>query len=327
MALPDFVVIGAPKAGSTALHVALEQHPQLFLSRPKEPKFFLTGGRRPQRLHHRGPGDAHSSQEWIWRQSDYERLFADAPPDTTKGESTPFYLWDKQAHRRMAELIPDARLIAVIRDPVDRAYSNWTHLRSDGLEPIADFRAACALEDERARRGWAPFWRYRDLGRYGDQLQSLLRYFPREQVYVVRYRELIDEPVRILDEIAVFLGVRPGVVTSIPGSNTSSWAGPGPVNDGLRLLMRGGAAVGGYVPPQIWRQAQRPLLAALHRGSGHRPALPVEVRRELVAQYAEDVALLEQLLQRDFQDWLGDSGRGTYAVRRSLAPSEREPSQ
>jgi hypothetical protein len=107
----------------------------------------------------------------------------------------------------------------------------------------------------------------------------------------------------------------------------SAWAGPGPVNDGLRLAVRGGAAVGGYLPPQVWRTAERPLRAALHRGGAHRPPLDPEVRRELVAHFTEDVALLEQLLGGSFQDWLGDSGRGTFAVRRSLAPSERDASQ
>jgi hypothetical protein len=105
------------------------------------------------------------------------------------------------------------------------------------------------------------------------------------------------------------------------------WAGPGVVNDGLRVVMRGGAALGSFVPPRLWRQAQRPLLGALHRGSAHRPKLDVAVRRELVDRFRDDVALLERLLDRSFQDWLGDSGRGTYAVRKSLAPSERDDSQ
>ena len=325
--MPDFLVIGAPKAGSTALHVALEQHPQLFLSTPKEPKYFLTGGRRPQRPHHRGPGDAHSAQEWMWRRADYERLFDAAPPGTLTGESTPFYLWDRAAHLRIAREAPRAKLIAIVRDPVDRAYSNWAHLRSDGLEPEADFRRACALEDKRACDGWAPFWRYQGLSRYGASLQHLFDVFPREQVHVLRYRQLIDEPTCTLDDIARFLGVEPGLMTTIPGSNMSAWAGPGVVNDGLRYLVRAGAAVGGYLPPRVWRQAQRPLLAALHRGHPHRPTLPVPIRRELVDRFRDDVALLETLLGRSFQDWLGDSGRGTYAVRRSLAPSEREASQ
>jgi Sulfotransferase family len=327
MGLPDFLIIGAPKAGSTALHAALEPHPQLFVTRPKEPKFFLTGGGRPTRDAHRGPGDAHSAREWIWQRERYERLFDAAPPGTLRGESTPFYLWDQAAHERIARAVPQVKLIAVIRDPVDRAYSNWTHLRSDGLEPEADFRRACELEPQRARDGWAPFWRYLELGRYGEQLAHLYEHFPREQVFVVRYRELIDSPARTLDAITRFLGVDEGRLDSIPGSNVSAWAGPGLLNDGLRQVMRAGAVLGSYAPPQVWRQAQRPLLALLHRGSPHRPSLPVETRRALVARFTEDVAVLEDLLGRDFQDWLGDSGRGTYVVRNSLAPSERDASQ
>jgi sulfotransferase family protein len=325
--LPDFLVLGAPKAGTTALHAALVQHPQLFLTTPKEPKYFLTGGERPRRVHQRGPGDAHSAQEWIWRRERYERLFDAAPPGTLKGESTPFYLWDRSAHRRIAQTVPDAKLIAIVRDPVDRAYSNWTHLRADGLEPESDFRAACALEDRRAARGWAPFWRYVGLGRYGEQLEHLFTLVPREQVHVLRYRALIDEPEQTLDGIAEFLGVQTGLLREIPASNMHPWAGPGVVNDGLRTVIRGGAALGSVVPPRVWRQAQRPLLAALHRGAVHRPKLDVAVRRELVDRFRDDVAVLERMLGRSFQDWLGDSGRGTYAVRKSLAPSERDDSQ
>jgi Sulfotransferase family len=327
MSLPDFLIIGAPKAGSTALYSALDLHPQLFLSTPKEPKYFLTNEQRPERKHHRGPGDAHSRQEWIWREAEYRRLFDAAPPHTLRGESTPFYLWQRSAHQRLSAVVPDAKLIAIIRDPVDRAYSNWTHLRSDGLEPEADFAHACALEEQRVSRGWAPFWRYQGLGRYGEQFQHLFRYFPREQVYVLRYRKLIDHPSHTLDNIARFLGVEPGLVGVIPPSNTSAWAGPGKVNDSLRLAMQAGAVAGGYLPPQWWRLAQRPLLAALHRGTGLRPALAAEVRRGLVGGFRADVALLERLLGESFQDWLGESGRGAYAVRKSLAPSSLEASQ
>ena len=70
-----------------------------------------------------------------------------------RGESTPFYLWSRGAHRRIAEQLPDVRLIAVVRDPIDRAYSNWMHLWSDGLEPVGDFEEAFALQDERIAPG------------------------------------------------------------------------------------------------------------------------------------------------------------------------------
>jgi hypothetical protein len=327
VALPDFLVIGAPKAGSSALHAALAQHPQLFLSTPKEPKYFLTDGRPPVRESQRGPGDAHSAQEWIWQRERYERLFDAAPPGTLGGESTPFYLWDREAHRRIVATVPDARLIAVVRDPIDRAYSNWTHLRADGLEPEPDFGRACELEDERARAGWAPFWRYLGLGRYGEQLLHLFAHVPREQVHVVRYRELIDQPGATLDGICAFLGVDTGRLDSIPGSNLKSWAGDGGVNTLLRRTIRAGAHLGQYVHPRAWRLAERPLVAALQRGPDTRPRLDPAVRRELVARVADDVQLLGDLLGRSFQDWLGDSGRGSFAVRSSLAPSEREASQ
>lgn len=327
MALPDFLIIGAPKAGSTALHAALVQHPQLFLSNPKEPKYFLTGGRLPTRDSHQGPGDAHSAREWVWQRDGYERLFDPAPPGTLKGESTPFYLWDRAAHRRIHAVVPDVKVIAVIRDPIDRAYSNWTHLWSDGLETEPDFVTACALESRRATAGWAPFWRYLELGRYGEQIAHLFDVFPREQVHVLRYRHLVEEPARSLDAISDFLGVESGLVRSVASSNMKSWADDGILNAALRGSIRAGARVGAHARPTLWRQAQRPLVAALQRGKRHRPNLSVGDRRLLVPKFAEDVALLEQLLGESFQDWLGDTGRGTYAVRKSLAPSGRDASQ
>jgi hypothetical protein len=325
--LPDFLVVGAPKAGSTALHAALVQHPQLFLSAPKEPKFFLTGERPPSRSSQQGPGDAHSAREWIWRRADYEALFDAAPPGTLRGESTPFYLWDSAAHRRIHSLVPHAKLIAVIRDPVERAYSNWTHLWCDGLETERTFLTACAREPYRAVAGYAPFWRYLELGKYGSQLQHLFQVFPREQVHVVRYRAIVDEPAKTLDAIADFLGVAQGQMHTIPRSNLSGWADDSRRDRALRRLIRSGARAGAYAPPQAWRRVERPLTRALRRGGAGRPELSVGDRRALVPFFRDDVALLEDLLGESFQDWLGDSGRGTYAVRSSLAPSARAASQ
>ncbi len=141
MALPDLLLVGAPKAGTTALHVALAQHPQLCMSTPKEPKFFLADGPPPTVG---GPGDAKTYSEYVWRRPDYERLRQHAAPGQLKGESTTLYLQDAAAHRRIRETVPDAKLVAVLRDPVDRAHSNWSHLRSAGLEPVGDFAHACS---------------------------------------------------------------------------------------------------------------------------------------------------------------------------------------
>ena len=134
---------------------------------------------------------------------------------------------------------------------------------------------------------------------------------------MLRYRELVDDPVHQLDQIFAFLGVEAGLVQEIPSSNMSGWAEDSTVNSALRRAISLGAAAGSYVDPRVWRQAQRPLVATLRRDRTHRPSLAPEQRRRLVEHFRDDVALLETLLGRDFQDWVGDTGRGTYAVRRS----------
>src|SRR4051794_27344157 len=313
--LPDFFIAGAPKAGTTALHAALATHPGLFLSPVKEPKYYLTGGRPPDRHRQRGPGDAHSAREWIWRRDDYLALFEGAPSGSIRGESTPFYLYDRAAHARIAADVPGARVIVVVRDPVDRALSNWVHLRADGLEPEADFLAAVRAEERRVAAGWAPFWHYRGLGRYGEQLRDLLRVLPREQVLLLRYRQLVDSPGETLDRVCAFLGAAPGLAHAVPPENVKPYA-----VDGVpyALLSRGvgaGAALAALSPPAVWRQASRPLIAALHARRAPRPPLPVDVRREVLAPLLTDIELLEEVTGETFPDWRADVGRGDYRSR------------
>ncbi len=224
MALPDFFISGAPKAGTTALHAALAAHPALFMSAVKEPKFFLTDGPPPTRGG--GPGDVQTYREHIWRRADYEALFAAAPPGALRGESTPFYLYSTAAQERIQALVPHAKLIVILRDPVERAHSNWTHLWSAGLEPVGDFVRACAEEDARVAAGWAEFWHYTRLGRYGEQLENLFLRFPREQVFILRYRSLIDAPAGTLDDICEFLGVQPGIIGHVPRQNVTAHPAP-----------------------------------------------------------------------------------------------------
>jgi hypothetical protein len=315
VSLPDFFVIGAPKAGTTALHAALARHPQLFLSPVKEPKFFLGDGQPSTRI--AGPGDAHSAQEWIWARDDYEALFDAAPRGALRGESTPFYLYDPAAHDRLHELVPDAKLIAIVRDPIDRAYSNWMHAWSDGLEPISDFYEACEAECDRITAGWGHFWHYRRMGLYGEQLEHLLTRFPREQVHILRYRELVDAPHETLDRISAFLGVDGGLQLPVRGENTRPFVQPGLKTDVLAPIVRAGASVGQHFPPEVWRRASVPLLWALHANGGPRPHLRVDERRALVGYYADDIRRLEAITSEDYSDWLGDQGAGEYSVRKS----------
>ncbi|GII57396.1 deacetylase sulfotransferase [Planotetraspora thailandica] len=294
MALPDFLVIGVPKAGTTALHTALARHPALHMSAVKEPKFFLTDGPPPARG---GPGDAETYREHVWRRADYEALFAGAPPGALRGESTPFYLYDLVAQRRIRDAIPDARLIVTLRDPVERAHSNWTHLWSAGLEPIGDIVEACARERERIAAGWAPFWHYVSLGRYGEQLGHLFSLFPREQVLLFRYRDLVDRPADTLDRICVFLGVEPGLVDEVPRENVTAHPPETRRHELLSQLVRLGDRF-------LGQRLTAPLETLLQRNGQARQPLTWAQRQELLSYFAADIALLQEVTGDDFSDWL-----------------------
>ncbi len=300
MALPDFFVAGAPKAGTTALHAALARHPSLYLSPVKEPKFFLTDGPPPARG---GPGDIRTYREHVWRREDYEALFDEASAGRLRGESTPFYLYRHDAHLRIKALIPDAKLIIILRDPVERAHSNWTHMWSAGLDPVGDFVQACAEEDRRTRAGWADFWHYLALGRYGEQLQRLYTVFGREQVLVFRYRALIDQPAQVLDRICAFLRVPPGVLTEMPKQNVTAHPDLTLRHRALSAAHRAAHAIPG-LPTE-------PLEQILQRDSPPRRPLTWAQRQALLPRFEADIRLLERVTGESFGDWRrprGESG-------------------
>lgn len=323
MSLPDFLVVGAPKAGTTALHSALAQHPGLYLSAVKEPKFFLTDGPPPTRG---GPGDVQTYREHVWRREDYEALFDAAPPGTLRGESTPFYLYDRDALRRIAGLLPAVRLIVVLRDPVERAHSNWTHLWSAGLEPVDDVVRACAEEETRRAEGWSAFWHYVGLGRYGEQLEHLYTLFPRKQVLVFRYRELIDAPALTLDRIFAFLGVETGLVGEVPRENVTAHPNPSLRHAVLARTLRVATALDSLLPGHpLHRPVTVPLERALQRDAQPRRPLTWDERSALLPYFETDIKLLEKVTGEEFGDWLrpretsggqvGERPSGQYQAR------------
>jgi hypothetical protein len=308
MGTPDFMIVGAPKAGSTALHDALALHPQLHLTTPKEPKFFLTGGPPPAQG---GPGDAKTYREHVWRRPDYEALFDPASAGQLRGESTPFYLYNRAAQRRIRAQVPAAKLIVVLRDPVERAHSNWTHLWSAGLDPVGDFVQACGEEERRIEAGWAEFWHYTALGRYGEQLQHLYALFPRDQVLVFRYRAMIERPAQTLDQICAFLGVPQGVLTELPRENVTAHPDPTLRHRAVAKTLRAGHQVTAALPGHAGSGLIDRLERILQQDAAPRRPLTWEERQALIPRFEADIALLESVTGEDFGDWLaprGDSG-------------------
>jgi hypothetical protein len=202
--LPNLFVIGAPKCGTTSLDRYLDQHPSIAMSAVKEPKFYMSEGVRPR---HTGPGDERACARYVVDREAYESLFRypDAEPSYA-GESSPYYLWYPDAPERIKKEVPEARMVAVLREPVARAYSNWADLKEQGREKL-DFARAFAAEDKRWAEGWEPFWLYRSLGMYGEQLARWLSLFPREQMKIVLSEDLAATPQEVVSDIYEFLGV------------------------------------------------------------------------------------------------------------------------
>ena len=212
-------------------------------------------------------------------------------------------MYDRDAMRRIRGMIPDAKLIAIIRDPVERAHSNWTHLWSAGLEPIGDFVQACADEERRIAAGWASFWHYTGLGRYGKQLEHIFSLFPREQVCVIRYCQLVDEPAATLDGIVGFLGVDHGVITEVPRQNVTAHPEPTLAHRAVGQVLRVGSAAGRFLPGSSWVTVTARLERFLQRHNRERQPLGWQQRQELIPRFEADLELLERVLGADFSDW------------------------
>ncbi|MDP6150009.1 MAG: sulfotransferase, partial [Gammaproteobacteria bacterium] len=164
--LPTFLVIGAPKCGTTSLYHYLDQHPDVYLSPVKEPQYFAFAG---QQLDFRGPGVTINNA--VTELADYRKLFSGASVEKAIGEASALYLSVPGTAERIRAQIPDVRLIAILRRPADRAFSSYMHLIRDDREPMRDFAAALAAEEQRIADNWGFLWRYKQLGRYYEQLK------------------------------------------------------------------------------------------------------------------------------------------------------------
>ena len=138
--MPDFLIIGAPKSGTTSLYFYLQQHPQIFLPEKKKPFFFAFENQDMN--HYHIYGNMKVINNTIVDLNEYQMLFENIPTNIKVGEASTEYLHIPEAVKNIYSHIPDVKMIAVLRNPVDRAYSHFSHFRRDGYEPCTDFMEA-----------------------------------------------------------------------------------------------------------------------------------------------------------------------------------------
>lgn len=280
------------KSASTSLYRYLAQHPQLFLPRLKEPNYFRLIGTPTDQILERTRRTSTLERE------EYLALFREARSDQLIGDGSIQYLTSPVAIQAIAERAPEAKFLAILRQPAERAWSHYHYARELGRESVADFQLALS---EDSRRGQAnpttPSGSYLEIGFYDQHLRSWQTRFRPEQFCFVLFDEFAADPQRELRRIYRFLGVDPAFEADtsnryhVTGIARTRWLHRVLSAEPLRWHL------GRRLPPRFvsWlgRILRRPVLS-----------LPIDQRRELTERYRPDILALQERLGRDLGHWL-----------------------
>ena len=297
---PNFFILGAPKCGTTALYKYLSHHPNIFMSRVKEPHFFARDlGTYPR----------------IKRIEDYTDLFRLAGEEHLRvGEASVYYLRSSVAISNIREFNPDARLIAMFRNPVDMVASLHAQLLYWSEETVADFEEAWRLQ-ERRRQGFeiprrsrgAFLLQYREVGQFGTQAERLLASFPRSQVKLILYDDFAASPQGVYDDVIAFLGLPHDGRSEFPRINENKRARlpwlrnfyrkpPLPLRRAVRRIKQ---VIGGDAISSV-----KDKIVSANTAWERREPLSPAFRAELVETFRSEVDLLSRLMGRDLSHWV-----------------------
>ena len=288
MNLPNFLIIGAMKAGTTSLYNYLNQHPQIYMSSIKEPNFFSYKGNK---------------QQPITTKEQYNSLFAQVKDEIAIGEASTTYLSSRNAPEQIYQMLPNVKLIAILRDPAERAYSQYLmHYRSnssvlDEQELLNHFSQTIAEKRPGILGG----------GRYYNCLRRYLSIFDPQQFKICFFDDLKNKPAPLLEDIFAFLGVEKDFVISQTSKAYNS--GGIPTNKGLHsYLDESKKRFNRTIKPLLPKTLLDPLYQAyvnFRNGSLVKaPPLPEAIRQEVIEIYRPDIMALQELVQRDLSAWL-----------------------
>jgi Sulfotransferase domain len=275
-ALPNFLIVGAMRSGTTWLARCLAEHPSVFMTPGKEIHFF-------DQRHELG-------LDW------YRAKFHPAEGEIAVGEATPAYMYDPDAVDRIADSLPDVRLLVVLRNPVERAYSHYCWNTTRVEEPLS-FEDALDAEAARLRRDRDSRMRYSyvDRGRYALQLRRILGRFPRTSLEVVLLDDLQHDAGLRFDRTCDFLGVRTGIRPPSLGATVN--AHHGFRSRRLHRLTRSVPQRGPGKAVHTW------LWKVNRRAARPNPPMADAIRRRLRDEFRDDVAELGRMLGRDLSTW------------------------
>lgn len=307
MTLPNFFILGTAKAGTTSLANYLRQHPQIFIPKNKEPNFFMLEG--CQLPPFAGPADTKTLYETIYRCSitdieSYKALYQGVQQETAIGDATVLYLYFPKAADRIQYYIPEAKMIIILRNPIDRLYSHFLMVKEKYcLEPL-DLMGALAQEEERIAKNWGWDWHYANIGLYYNQLKYYFDKFHPTQFKVFLYEDFCCHPLNVIQEIFRHIGVddafKPNIlrrskVAYMPRNKTFDRL----INKPNRLR----SCLRAVLPSAVFHQ----LVTFGNRMNqvSYKP-LPPEIRHQLQQRFRPDILKVQDLIQRDLSMWYAD---------------------
>lgn len=314
MARPSFIVLGAVKAGTTSLYNYLGQHPEIQMSAWNWPRYFHIASGAPDftKLAERY-GDAHRTESEgrfnmmfparIPRSiKQYEALWPATDTARARGEVSPTYLHDPDVCTEIARRKPAAKLIIALRNPVERAYSHFVMDRRKGWEQIGDFGASLNEEPIQASNF---FWGRRHYIRHGLYADAVARYkasFPRKQIKVMFYEDLVREPETYLADILDFIDVDPKYPIDMSMRHNK-----GLVRHDTKLtrLLYGDFPGRQFIKRRISKSV-RAVISKQITSATHAAAEPMQpqIRKRLIREFRNDIQKLQPLVDRDLTSWM-----------------------
>lgn len=295
MTLPNFLIIGAMRSGTTSLADTLSQHPDVVIP-SKEPHFFSFEGKST---------DIPKITTTI---AEYQALFDGKEDILARGDASPRYLPDRSAPARIQRYIPDVKLIAVLRDPVDRAYSNFYHEVKIGCNPAESFEDALRINDETAANDeFQLSATYSYQGFYFKHLTRYFEFFDTSQIKVFLFEDWSRQPQVMLREIYEFLDIDAHFEATIDSFGKSGDVKYRGLHDFMKhpppALRR---IVKNVVPERLTqtrRKIQRTMMNAI---VSEKPTINPDTESRLRSLYRQDILQLQDLIRRDLSKWLGE---------------------
>ena len=293
--------MGAAKAGTTAVHVYLYQHPEIYMSFLKEPKYLsLSANKFP----HTGPGDKKVDDGIIKSREDYLNLFKDAGDKKVIGESSADYLYfHNSVIPQIKMMSPHARVLIMLRNPADRAYSAYRHMMMDGRENLS-FENALRHEEERMKANYEFIWFYKNVGFYYEQVRHYIDSFRRENVMICLYDDFVADSTAVMKDIYRFLDVDENFT---PNTDKKYNVGPTVRSESFEIFLTTREhPIKRVLRPVLLNTIGKRYTEAIVNYFINRNTLKIKpkTRKSLIELYRDDILKLEGLIDRDLSGWL-----------------------